>query len=90
MSKHLGPAVSGPTHVAVANWDGVGIRPSFGVNKQLVIEEKDETMIQGEDTLAALVAQNKNQLTRGTERGTEAETRLGKPSYHQSQNEYLF
>ena len=85
VSKHLGPAVIGPAPVKVAAWDGVGIRPSFGVNKQLPVEEEDETVIQSEDTLAGLVARKQ-----GLDRGTEAAERLGSPSYHKSQSEFLF
>lgn len=86
MSKVLGAAHTGPTLVAVSSWDGNGIRPSFGERKQLPVEEQDETMIQSEDSLAAMVAQ-KN----GLSRGAEAEQVLGKPkSYYQSQSEYLF
>ena len=85
MSKHLGPPVTGPAPVKVASWDGVGISPSFGVNKQLPVEEEDATVIQNEDTLAGLVAQSK-----GLNRGMEAADRLGTPSYHKSQSEFLF
>lgn len=87
MSKQLGPAFTGPTPIPVAAWNGNGIRPSFGSNKQLIIEQPDETEIQDEDSLAALVGRKSN----GLNRGTEAENRLNAPmSYHQSQNEYLF
>jgi hypothetical protein len=87
LSKVLGAAHTGPTLVAVSSWDGDGIRPSFGETKRLPVEEKDETMIQSEDSLTALVAQNKNGLTRGA----EAERVLGEQkSYYQSQSEYLF
>ena len=82
VSKRLGPAVIGPAPVKVAAWDGVGIRPSFGVNKQLPVEE---TVIQSEDTLAGLVAKKQ-----GLDRGAEAAERLGSPSYHKSQSEFLF
>ena len=85
LSKRLGPAISAPAPVQVAAWDGVGIRPSFGVNKQLPIEETDDTVIQNDDTLAGLVAKAK-----GLNRGVEAADRLGTISYHQAQNEFLF
>ena len=89
LSKHLGPAITGPATVAVPNWDGTGIRPSFGANKQLYVEQTDESLVQSEDSLAGMVARDK---VAQTNRGVEAENRLGTPgsSYYKSQSEYLF